>query len=475
MSSFRFNSIKDYGAAYREGRCTPLDVAARVQEATDASEGLTPPMRLFIAQDERDLQRQAEESAARIKQDNARSPLEGVPVAIKDEIDQQGYPTTVGTTFLGTEPANQDATVVARLRAAGALLIGKANMHEVGLGVTGINPHHGSARNPYNPGHVTGGSSSGSAATVASGLCPVSIGADGGGSIRIPATLCGVTGIKPTFGRVSEHGAFPLCWSVAHVGPLAASAQDAALALQLISGADQADANTWAQPALELNALERDASGLRLGWCAQWSEAADAPAREACEAALQRLKDQGATVVEVEVEHRELVRVVQMITIGVEMAAANYELRREHKTDYAADTRLLLELASNVPGVDYVRAQRQRSLIAAGFAAALEGVDMLVTPMTATPAPPLLADAEVAGQSDDRVLDDLTAFSFAANLTGLPALSVPVGYHDGLPLGMQLIGRHWDEATLLRAGRAVEQQLERQAPQVHYDLLEAGE
>ena len=472
MSEFKLATHRDYATAYREGRCSPVDVARMVLESVDASENLSPPMRFFIAQDERDLKRQAQESADRLQKGEPLSPWDGVPVAVKDEIEQVGYPTTVGTTFLGTTPAEADATVVARLREAGAMLIGKANMHEVGLGVTGINPHHGSARNPNNPGHVTGGSSSGSAAVVAAGLCPVALGADGGGSIRIPAALCGVTGIKPTFGRVSEEGAFPLCWSVAHVGPIAASVEDAAHALDIIAGPDPADPNTRGQPPLDLSGLSSGVEGLRLGWCESWNSKASEPMLKACRAAVGRLVDQGASLVEVEVEHLELVRITQLITIGVEMAAAAYELRREHKQDYGADTRLLLEIASKVPAVDYVRAQRLRTLIARGFADVLSTVDMIVTPMTVTSAPPLLPDAEIAGQSDDQVLEDLTTFSFAPNLTGLPALSVPVGFDDkGLPLGLQLIGRHWEEALLLRTGLVLEQSFKRQAPKVHYDPL----
>ena len=474
MTEFKPTTRADYVDAYHEGSCTPVDVARRVLEFSDKSDGRTPPMRFFIAQDAKDLQRQAQQSADRYEQGAALSPWDGVPVAVKDEIEQVPYPTTVGTTFLGTAPATRDATVVARLRAAGALLIGKTNMHEVGLGVTGINPHHGSARNPYDPGHVTGGSSSGSAAVVAAGLCPVAIGADGGGSIRIPAALCGITGIKPTFGRVSEEGAFPLCWSVAHVGPLTATVEDAAQSLALVAGPDPADPNTMGQPALELDGLSRGVKGLRLGWCESWNRKASGPMQDACKAAVEHLVQQGAQLVQVEVEHLELVRLVQLITIGVEMAAAAYELRREHKQDYGADTRLLLEIASKVPAVDYVRAQRLRSLIARGFGDVLSRVDSLVTPMTVTGAPPLLPDAEIAGQSDDQVLEDLTTYSFAPNLTGLPALTVPVGYDpDGLPLGIQLIGRHWDEALLLRIGLVLEQHLPRQRPQVHYDLSTA--
>lgn len=204
--------------------------------------------------------------------------------------------------FLGTSKAKEDAEPVARLRRAGALLIGKANMHEIGMGVTGLNPHHGPARNPYLPNRATGGSSSGSAAAVAAGLCPIAVGADGGGSIRIPASLCGVVGLKPTFSRVSEHGAAPLCWSLAHVGPIAVSARDAALALSVMAGADPKDPHTLGQPPLDFAELERgDLSGLRIGVYWPWFEDAEADVVRLGKQLLETLVEAGAELREIEI------------------------------------------------------------------------------------------------------------------------------------------------------------------------------
>lgn len=239
---FAFRTIRDFGEAYRSGATTPAEVAERVIDALYTSDRSAQPLRAFISFNEEDIRAQAKAATARWRAGAPIGPLDGVPVGVKDELDQAGYPTTVGTRFLGRSgAAQQDATAVARLRAAGALLIGKCNMHEIGIGTTGLNPHHGPARNPYDLGRCTGGSSSGSAAAVAAGLCPVALGADGGGSVRLPAALCGVFGLKPTFGRVSESGAAPLCWSVAHIGPLAATAHDAALVQALIAGPDPRD------------------------------------------------------------------------------------------------------------------------------------------------------------------------------------------------------------------------------------------
>ncbi|MEY2818833.1 MAG: GatA1, partial [Chloroflexota bacterium] len=228
-NGFQFTTIFDFAKAYRDGTTTPEEVAKKVLDAIEASDKSETPLRAFIAVNRDDVMRQARESTERIKNGKPLSVFDGVPVAIKDEMDMIPYPTTVGTSFLGEAPAKEDSEVAARLRKVGALLIGKTNMHEIGINVFGLNPHHGTTRNPYNPNHFTGGSSSGSATAVAAGLVPVAIGADGGGSIRIPSAFCGLVGLKATFGRVSEHGAFPLDWSVAHIGPIGATATDVAL------------------------------------------------------------------------------------------------------------------------------------------------------------------------------------------------------------------------------------------------------
>ena len=206
---FHFPGIDDYHAAYRSGQVTPLDVAERFLAQRAESEKGPKPLRAFIAVHREDVLAQAKASTERWRAGTPLGLFDGVPAAIKDEMDVAGYGTTVGTKFLGRTPAREDCTVAARLRAAGALLVGKANMHEIGINVTGLNPHHGCTRNPYNDTYHTGASSSGPATVVSSGLAPIGIGADGGGSIRIPAALTGLVGLKATFGRISEFGAAP--------------------------------------------------------------------------------------------------------------------------------------------------------------------------------------------------------------------------------------------------------------------------
>ena len=362
IPGFQFESSEAFVAAYLEGRVSPVAVAQRVLDATRASQAQTPAMNFFIAQDQDDVLSQARASAERYRAGKPLGPLDGVPVAVKDEVDQAGYPTTVGTRFLAKGPATRDGQAVARLRAAGAVLIGKANMHEIGIGVTGQNPHYGSARNPYDPSCATGGSSSGSAASVSAGLCPIAVGADGGGSIRIPASLCGVTGIKATFGRISEHGAAPLCWSVAHVGPIASTVRDLALAYGLMAGADEHDDNTQWQPAPRLDGMDSASlAGVRVGVFRPWFEHAETEVVAAARRALQVLQDRGATVVDIEIPELGLLRAVQLVTIVSEMAASQLAYHHSHRTEYGFDVRLNLALARALRGHDYAHAARLRA------------------------------------------------------------------------------------------------------------------
>lgn len=470
---FRFATAHDYARAYREGTTTPDKVARKVLEAIEASNSADPSLRAIIAVEREDVLKQAAASTRRIQEGGALSLFDGVPVTVKDELDMTPYPTTAGTAFLGKSPAAEDSTVVARMRAAGALLIGKANMHEIGIGVTGLNPHHGAARNPYNPAHYSGGSSSGPGAAVASGLCPVAIGADGGGSIRIPSSFCGLVGLKPTFGRVSEFGAAPLCWSVAHLGPLAATATDAALAFGLLAGPDPRDHHSLYQPPPTLAGFDNlDLSDLTLGVYWPWFRHAAANVVSACESLLKELERAGAQVREIVIPNLENARVAHTLTIAGEMAQAMDRYCDDHHREHGLDVRINLALARAFTTRDYIQAQRVRAQLMNSFDRALEQVDAIITPTTGLTAPVIPQAALPDGESDLTTLVEIMRFTTQANFTGLPAISFPAGYDEaGLPIGMQAVGRAWQESTLLRLALAAEQIVERRAPQVHYELL----
>jgi len=471
-SGVPYPTIRQYARAYRDGRATPVSVAEKVFASVAASEGLAVPLRLFIAMQQDDVLAQAHASAERIQHGQALSILDGVPVAVKDEVDMLPYPTTVGTSFMGKQPAAADSAVAARLRRAGALLIGKTNMHEIGINPNGSNINHGRVANPWNTGCDTGGSSSGSAAAVAAGVCPVAIGADGGGSIRIPAALCGVVGLKPTFGRVSEHGAAPLCWSVAHLGPIGATVEDVALVYSAIAGPDPAEPLTMRQPSPSLAGWNNaDLHGLRLGVYPEWNRHADPQVSAACQATLAKLVEAGASVTEITIPELDEMRIAHAITILTEMAEGMrpYRLRKEN---FAPSTRLSLVIGEVVSAHDYLQAQRMRTRAMQIFKRIFQDVNAIITPGTGLAAPVVPAQALSRGWSDLGTDTELMRFIFPGNLVGLPAITFPAGYtSDGLPIGVQAIGRHWEEALLLRIAYAAEQFTERRKPGAFFPPL----
>lgn len=472
QKGFRFRTIREYAEAYRQGVTTPEEVAQRLLAICQSN---NPQMHFFIAQNPEDVLAQARASTERIKAGKPLSLLDGVPVAVKDEVDQTPYPTTVGTRFLGKSPAKQDSTVVARLRGVGALLIGKANMHEIGIGVTGLNPHHGTVRNPYNTDHHTGGSSSGPAATVAAGLCPMAIGADGGGSIRIPSAFCGVVGLKATFGRVSEFGAAPLTWSMGHLGPIGATAEDVAIGYIALAGSDPRDANTQGHPPVNLDRIcETDLSDLTLGVYWSWFRHASPDVVTNCEVMLENLEKCGAKVREIVLPGLDPARIAHLITITAEMTTALEPYYHTHRTEFALDSRLNLALARTFTARDYLLAQRIRTRLISSMTEVFRDVDVIVTPTTAITAPPIRPEAQPDGESDLSQLTEIMRYVTVANLSGYPAISFPAGYDSQkLPIGVQAIGKAWNENVLLRLAYAASQFVERQPPQVYYDLLAA--
>lgn len=475
-SGFRFRTVREYAAAYRSGATTPLEVAERVLAAIEASEAHDPPLRIFIDVNPDDVLAQARIATEHYQAGAPLSPFDGVPVAVKDEMDMLPYPTGAGTSFLRQSPATQDATAVARLREAGALLLGKTNMHEIGITPNSVNPTYGAVRNPYHTAHDAGGSSSGPAGAVAAGLCPVAVGADGGGSIRVPASFCGLVGLKATFGRVSERGAFPHNWTVAHIGPLAATAEDAALAYAVMAGADPADRNTLGQPPVRLDGLgNADLRGLRLGLYREWFTHADPEVVTLCEQAVGLLANAGAEIVEIEIAGLYAAYIAHGLTILAEMITGMQRYDAEHRRDLGTVTRLPMAVIRQTSSADYIQAQRVRTRTIHHFNAALAEVDAIVTPTSAIPAPLLPEAALPQGESNLTQVIEVMRFVNPANFTGHPAISIPVGYTGtGLPVGLHLMGRAWEEHLLLRLAYVLEERIGRQKPAAYYDLLPEG-
>ncbi|MCP3097418.1 amidase [Myxococcus sp. K15C18031901] len=464
-------TVGAYVRAYQEGRAEPVAVVRRIHAAIERLEG-QERMGLFVARKPDEVLRAAEASAARLRAGTPLSVLDGVPVVLKDEVDLAGFPTTLGTKFRH-EVAPVDSTVAARLKAAGALILGKANMNEIGINPIGLNPHHGAARNPWNRAHITGGSSSGSAAVVAAGLCPLSIGADGGGSIRIPAALCGIVGLKATWGRIPETGVPALCWNVGHVGPMGLTVDDVAAMYALVAGPDGKDLVSQTQPRHHLSGLERgDLSDVRLGICWPYFEDAAPDVVARCRDAVRVLTDAGAKVVEVPAPDLNTVLWTHSCIILSEMATAMLPHTKEHSEDFGLDSRTNLAIGRHFRATDLVHALRHRHRLTRELLAVMADVDVLVTPATAITAPAIPESTLPEGESNLPVVDALMRYVRQGNLTGFPALSVPVGFDGaGLPVGLQLMGRPYEEHLLLRLGRVVERATPHRTPPIHVTAL----
>ncbi|MCA9718661.1 MAG: amidase, partial [Myxococcales bacterium] len=318
----------------------------------------------------------------------------------------------------------------------------------------------------------------GSAAAVAAGLCPMALGADGGGSIRIPAALCGVVGLKPTWSRVSTRGAFELAWSVGHLGPLGATVRDCALLYAAVAGPDPKDRFSTGQPAprdvrpwLEAD----DLRGLRIGVYRPYFDDAEPDLVRACERALTWLEDAGASVREITIAHLERARVAHMITIASEMATAVEPYRAAHGRAFGLDVRINLAVARSFSATDYVKAQRVRTRVIKHWSRLLapdDGVDLIASPTTGCAATPIREDALTRGESDLETLGRIMRFAAPANLTGFPAISAPVGYDfRGLPIGLQLVARPWEENLLFKTASILERSTARRRPARHHDLL----
>lgn len=466
-----YNLVRDYALAYREWKISPQDVAEQVIQAIEESAKTSPALNAFSSSDAEDIRNQAKVSTELFKSGKPRSILEGVPVAVKDEIDQVPYPTTVGTKFMGVDPPLNDSYVVARLRAAGALLVGKTNMHEIGIATNGENIHHGRIANPYDLQRDPGGSSNGSGAAVAAGIVPVAIGADGGGSIRVPASLCGVVGLKPTFGRVSEAGAAPLCWSVAHLGPMGASVEDVTMVYQIIAGPDPQESLSQQQPPVSVDGWNiPNLNGLRLGIYQEWFHHASPEIVRSNEMMIAEFEKAGAILINVTIPELDAMRIAHVVTILSEMASS-MKSYPDHWKDFAPATRLTLQLGKEMSSHDYIQAQRMRTRGIRHFSKVFEEVDVILTPTTALTGPVVPPAALAKGWSDLSSDTEMMRFVFPGNLLGLPAISFPVGYdQDGMPIGMQAIGNYWTEALLLRVAYNAELKFTRSLPKNYFGM-----
>jgi aspartyl-tRNA(Asn)/glutamyl-tRNA(Gln) amidotransferase subunit A len=443
-------SVAEAGRLIRGRDLSPVDLA---QAGLNRIEQLEDRLNAFITVMGDEMLRAAKAATEDIAGGEYRGPLHGIPLALKDIFAVAGVRLTAGSKILAENVAREDAEATARLREAGAVIPGKLNLHEFAFGATGVNPHFGPARNPWDTERITGGSSSGSAAAVAGGECPAALGTDTGGSIRIPASLCGIVGLKPTYGRVSKRSVLPLSWSLDHVGPMTRSVEDAAIVLKAIAGHDPMDGSTVDEPVPDyVRSLEAGVRGLRIGMPKQFFfENVDAEVETAVRSAVALLEEMGAEVRDVDAP------LIGDIPGGVtaimlpEALAYHHIWMAERPDDYGDDVRYRLELGSPFLAVHYVQAQRLREMaVEAWQQEVFSRVDLIATPTTPITAPRI-------EEGDLSTTFNLIRFTNPLNFLGVPAISVPCGFtQEGLPIGLQLAGHWWAEETVLRAAHAYE-------------------
>ena len=444
-----YTDIRTLGQHYRDRTLSPVEVT---RATLDRIARLDPQLNSFITVLKNEAIAQAQQAERELQQGHDRGPLHGVPVSLKDLIDTADVRTTAGSRLWRDRVPMSTATVAQRLEAAGAVLLGKCNLLEFAYGI--VHPDYGQCNNPWDVSRTSGGSSSGSAASLAAGMGWGSIGTDTGGSIRIPASYCGVVGLKPTYGRVSVHGVCPLSASLDHVGPLTRTVADAAALLQVIAGHDSLDSTSLPDPVPDyIAALNGNVRGLRLGILTEHM-GADLPSviADATWTAVRELERAGMRVQEVSLPGLAAADEALLTLIMPEATLVHQAWLRDHADDYAPLTREQLEQGAHISAVDYLHAQAFRRQLRDAFLATLEQVDVLVSPTVPWEAP---AEDPPVGQGEGA---DEARRTGPYNITGLPALSLPCGFGaDGLPLGLQLAAAPLAEPLLLRVAHAYEQ------------------
>lgn len=454
-----FLSIEQTARLLRRKEISPVEL---VDAALARIERWNPELTAFLTVLAEPARSRARAAERELRRGRPKGPLHGIPISLKDNFWTRGVRTTAGSKILADFVPDQDSDVAAALARAGAILLGKTNMHEFAYGITSENPHYGTPRNPWARERITGGSSGGSAAAVATGLGFASVGTDTGGSIRIPAALCGIVGLKPTFGLVSVEGVVPLAPSFDHAGPLARSVTDACILLEAIAGDYPRGEKRPDHRKLRASRPRR----FRVGWPRHFFfERVDEEVRRLVEAAAKIFQSSlGGRIEEV-----PLPRLAGAIDDASNLVVAEASYYHESQgyyparaAEYGEDVRGHLAWGHELRAVDYLRAAAKRREVEEDFAAAFESVDVIVAPTSPIPAPRIgTTEVRVTEERETTVRAELLRMTRPANLTGLPAISLPCGFtREGLPVGLQLIGPRWGEAKLLSIALAYEEATE---------------
>jgi aspartyl-tRNA(Asn)/glutamyl-tRNA(Gln) amidotransferase subunit A len=443
-------SLTEAAKSIRDQDLSPVELTRAYIDRINQFE---PQLNCFITQTPQAALERARDAELEIKRGEYRGPLHGIPFALKDLFETQGIRTTAGSLFYTDWIPEEDGAVVQRLNSAGMVNLGKLNMHEIALGVTNNNPHYGACHNPWKLDRTPGGSSGGSGAALAAGMCMGALGSDTGGSIRIPAALCGVVGLKPTYGRVSLRGVVPLSWNLDHPGPMARRVSDVAVILQIIAGFDPEDPASLDVTVPDyLAQLEGSVRGWRVALAEDnFFSKADPEVLEAVRAAADVFASLGAHISQVEFPGAYEAAKSNGLMTTSDAAAFHYERLQAQREKFGVDVRQRLETGAAFTSGEYILARRTQTILRRQFEHFFDEFDLLLTATTPIAAPPLEGPDAVEQASR------LTRFTSPFNLTGLPAISLPCGFTGlGLPIGLQIITRPLGEAALLRAANAYE-------------------
>ena len=456
-SDICFLSIAEAAELIAGKQLSPVELVNAHLERIDQTDG---KLNSFITLLRDESIAAAKEAERAVQGGNHLGPLHGIPIGLKDLYYTKGVRTTVGSKILRDFVPETDAAVTERFRQAGAIIIGKLQMHEFALGATSVNPHDGPAHNPWDIDRVTGGSSGGSGAAVASGQCMGALGSDTGGSVRIPACLCGIVGLKPNFGRVSRYGVYPLSWSLDTVGPMTRTVRDAALVLNVIAGYDPRDPSSSNVPVEDFSAgLDDGVAGIRVGVPREYFyDVIDPEVKDAVVQAGRVLEDLGASVEEISIPVLEHSLPISGTILLTEAAEVHLGHLRDRPDDIGDDVRARLEAGALTPATDYIKAQRARTVFNREIAKTMRSYDVLLAPTGPIGAPKIGEAAVKVGGVEQPALSLLSRLTRPFNICGVPTVSVPCGFtSSGMPIGVQLAGRLFEEATVLRVAHAYEQ------------------
>ena len=463
MDDILYASISQLAAQIHKGKISPVELIEMTLQAIDQCE---PQLNAFITVFHEGSLKKARQAEAEMRKGKDLGPLHGIPIALKDIIYVEGTRSTAGSNFFSEESPQFDAALVSKLKGAGAIIIGKTNLHEFAFGVTTENPHFGATANPWDTSRVPGGSSGGSASAVVAGCCAGALGSDTGGSIRIPAAVCGHVGLKPTYGRISVHGVLELAQSLDCVGPMCRYVHDVALMMNTLAGYDPRDVHSEDQPVPDYTeGLDQPIRGRKVGVPKQhFFDNLHPEVERTTGDAIKVLEGLGVEIVELDLSSAEMGHEVTLMLLMAEAGHFHQQRLAAHREDYGVDVRELLEDGLALSAADYVKAVRGQEIVRREFTQAFEKVDCIISPTAPIPAP-LRSTHDLSGGSEsNRIRPRLTRNTRLFNLLGLPSISVPCGFaqiensnsEEGLPVGLQISGPWWSEKALLQVAYAYE-------------------